>query len=133
MMHNAPQAPYVRSYIIGAGDFNVNISQKKVAAWVQDDWKRMDRLTLNLGVRYDLTTNAFANNISFPPFQSAGRPSEYTNVQPRVGFAYKLNTWTVLRGEAGLYYGDTLGDSATAVGNAQVAQFQYLAERIIRA
>jgi Carboxypeptidase regulatory-like domain/TonB dependent receptor len=118
-------SPYVRSYIIGAGDFNVNIYQKKVAAWVQDDWKRTDRLTLNLGVRYDLTTNAFANNISFPPFQSAGRPSEYTNVQPRVGFAYKLNTWTVLRGGAGLYYGDTLGDSATAVGNAQVAQFQY--------
>ena len=44
--------PLVRSYTIGVGDFAVD-PNKKFAFWAQDDWQIMDRLTLNLGVRYD--------------------------------------------------------------------------------
>ena len=42
--------------------------------WAQDDWQIVDRLTLNLGVRYDVGIGIFANDISFPPFQDAGPP-----------------------------------------------------------
>ena len=51
----------------------------------------------------------FANDISFPPFQEAGRPNDTNNFQPRLGFAYRLNDRTVVRGGTGLYYGDALG------------------------
>ena len=68
----------------------------------------------------------FANDISFPPFQEAGRPNDTNNFQPRLGFAYQLNDRTVVRGGTGLYYGDALGaDQSFATGNAQIAVIQY--------
>ena len=115
-----------RSYAIGVGDFNVHLYSKKIASWAQDDWQMSDRLTLNLGVRYDLELDVFANRISLAPFQEAGRPNDANNIQPRVGFAYRLTDHTVLRGGTGLYYGDALGaDQSFAVGNAQIAVIQY--------
>jgi hypothetical protein len=115
-----------RSYSIGVGDFNVHLYSKKAASWVQDDWQMNSRLTLNLGVRYDLEIGVFANNVDVLPFQHAGRPNDYKNVQPRVGFAYKLNERTVLRGGSGLYYGDALGaDQSFATGNAQLVVINY--------
>jgi len=48
------------------------------------------------------------------------------NIQPRVGFAYKLGDRTVLRGGTGLYYGDALGaDQSFATGNAQIVVINY--------
>jgi hypothetical protein len=115
-----------RSYSIGVGDFNVHLYSKKFAGWGQDDWQLTNRLTLNLGLRYDLEIDAFANNVSFPPFQTAGRPNDKTNIQPRTGFAYRLNDRTVIRGGSGLYYGDALGaDQSFATGNAQIAVVRY--------
>jgi hypothetical protein len=97
-----------------------------MAAWAQDDWQLTDRLTLNLGVRYDLGLGLFANDISFPPFQDAGRPDDWNNVQPRFGFAFRLADRTVIRGGSGLYYGDTIsGDQSSAIGNTQIAQLRY--------
>jgi hypothetical protein len=99
---------------------------KKIASWVQDDWQLSDRLTLNLGLRYDLLIGAFANDISFPPFQEAGRPNDKTNFQPRMGFAYSVSDRLVVRGGSGLYYGDALGaDQSFATGNAQIAVIRY--------
>ena len=105
------------TYSIGVGDFNVHLYSKKIASWAQDDWQISNRLTLNLGLRYDLELGAFANNVSLPPFQQAGRPADKTNFQPRLGFNYKVNDKTVLRGGSGLYYGDALGaDQSFATG-----------------
>src|SRR2546423_5635224 len=95
-----------RSYTIGVGDFRVRQDSKKIAAWAQDDWQISSRLTLNVGVRYDLGLGMFANDISFPPFQEAGRPDDKNNVQPRLGFAYTLNSRTVIRGGTGVAFGD---------------------------
>jgi hypothetical protein len=39
---------------------------------MQDDWHMSSKLTLNLGVRYDLLWNMFQNQESFPPFMLAG-------------------------------------------------------------
>jgi hypothetical protein len=85
----------------------------------------MDRLTLNLGVRYDVGIGIFANDISFPPFQEAGRPDDWNNVQPRLGFAYRLNDRTVIRGGSGIYYGDAFADAGSAIGNTQIATIRY--------
>ena len=115
-----------RTYQIGVGDFDVHLYSKKIASWAQDDWQISSRLTLNLGLRYDLELGVFANDISFPPFQEAGRPNDLNNVQPRLGFAYQLTDRTVVRGGTGLYYGDAIGaDQSFAVGNAQIAVIQY--------
>lgn len=120
-------SPFVRTYSIGIGDFAANIYGKKLGAWVQDDWKRTDRLTLNLGIRYDLGFNPFANNVDLLPWQFAGRPLDKLNFQPRVGFAYKADDRTVVRGGVGLYYGDALGnDSSLATQNAQISTVQYI-------
>ena len=67
---------------------------------------RRPKLTLNLGVRYDLLWNMFQNQESFPPFMLAGRPQNAKNIQPRLGFVYQLNERTVLRGGAGKSYGE---------------------------
>src|SRR5439155_1753755 len=108
------------------GDFNVHLYSKKIASWAQDDWQVTSNLTLNLGLRHDLELGAFANDVSFPPFQAAGRPADKTNFQPRLGFAYKVNDDTVVRGGTGLYYGDALGaDQSFATGNPQIAVISY--------
>ncbi len=119
-------SPLVRTYSVGLGDFDVPFVSQKVAAWAQDDWQVSGRLTLNLGLRWDGALNAFANDIAVPPFQQAGRPNELDNIEPRVGFAYKLGERTVVRGGTGLYYGDALGaDQSFATGNAQIVVIQY--------
>ncbi len=119
-------SPYVRTYSIGIGNFAANIYQKKMGAWVQDDWQMSNRLTLNLGLRYDLGFNLFANDVALLPWQAAGRPLEKFNFQPRFGFAYKLGDRTVLRGGGGLYFADSLGgDASLPTQNAQISTVQY--------
>ena len=36
------------------------------AGWLQDNWAANNRLTLNLGVRYDLQTGVFAQEFGDP-------------------------------------------------------------------
>jgi hypothetical protein len=99
------------NYQVGISDssaFLTPVRMWKYGAWAQDDWKISRKLTLNLGARYDLIWNAFAQNVDFPPFEAPGRPQDANNIQPRLGFAYVLTDKTVLRGGAGLYYNDEL-------------------------
>jgi hypothetical protein len=118
-------SPLVRSYTIGVGKFPVDQGSQRFALWAQDDWQIVDRLTLNLGVRYDVGIGIFANDITFPPFQEAGRPDDWNNVQPRLGFAYRLNDRTVIRGGSGIYYGDAFADAGSAIGNNQITTIRY--------
>ena len=100
-------SPLVRRYTLGIIKSRRDpIRIPGYAAFVQDDWHLTTRLTLNLGIRYDLLWNMFQNQESFPPFMLAGRPQNAKNFQPRLGFVYQLNERTVLRGGAGKYYGE---------------------------
>lgn len=74
------------------GDVNVNYSETRYAAFVQDHWAATHRLTLDYGVRYDF------NQLPSPISQRAW------NISPRVGVAFQpANDW-VIRAGFGLLY-----------------------------
>ncbi|HEY5256329.1 MAG TPA: carboxypeptidase-like regulatory domain-containing protein [Acidobacteriaceae bacterium] len=99
--------------------------------FVQDDWRASSKLTVNLGLRYQWDTpyTERHNNSQFSDFtgdsgisvpglpspllgttifaSSKKRtvPTDYSNIDPRIGFAYMVNEKTVFRGGAGIYTG----------------------------
>jgi hypothetical protein len=101
-----------------------------ISGYAQDDWKINGKLTLNLGIRYDLDTprwtspnkqNAFnptaINPVSGTPgvvvFSGLNGASKYANkwdknnFGPRVGFAWApRNSWSVRGGFGVLYSGE---------------------------
>ena len=94
-----------RQTIDKTGQYQVFLPRHIIAGWVQDDWTVSPRLTVNLGVRYDLEENAFANDYALPPFVPGDRPEDTNNIGPRVGFSFSANENTVIRGGAGVYFG----------------------------
>ena len=121
----AALAPIVRRYTFGTGQFQNSLSEYNTAGWVQDDWQITSRLTLNLGLRYDLAMNVFANEVILPPIINEPRPNDTNNFQPRLGFAYALTDRTVVRGGYGRYYGDLITGPAgqmNALANTAVVE-----------
>jgi hypothetical protein len=101
-------SPWVRTYSIGVGNYATHDVRPQYGAWLQDDWQVGRDLTLNLGLRYDLSVNANGNDYAVPPFVEAGRPNDTNNWQPRLGFAWRLGDRTVVRGGSGLYFSTPL-------------------------
>jgi hypothetical protein len=99
----AALSPVTRSMRLSVGTFTVFPRRHEWAGWVQDDWSMGRRLTLNLGLRYDL---GYGNmqQIRYEPFITKATATDNNNIGPRLGFAYTLNDKTVLRGGAGKYY-----------------------------
>lgn len=117
------------------------LATKDFAVFSENDWKATDRLTLNLGIRYEIQpgpterhnreygvdttvaspfflSEASGNLATMNPLAAMGAfafsgidgysrhlwDTQYTNISPRVGAAYKLTNLTVLRGGYGRIY-----------------------------
>ncbi len=124
-LDNNPLGP-ISAISLGSAGTGVNLPMKQVGAYLQDDWRVTDRLTINIGLRYDVVTGFAINQKginNFDALQAAGTagrfkgvpafedwgqsPKEdYNNIQPRIGFAYDVNGngKDVVRGGWGIYY-----------------------------
>ncbi|MGI8992500.1 MAG: TonB-dependent receptor domain-containing protein [Bryobacteraceae bacterium] len=118
------------------------------AVFVQDNWRATDRLTLNLGLRWDLSTGDKEkyNRLAYfdptapnPLGPAAGLPnltgllrwigkdngnqqaSTLRDFGPRLGFAYQIDSLTVLRGGYGIFY---LPRNVVGNGNGAVEAFR---------
>ena len=116
----AALSPISREYRTSFGNCTIHSPRNIFAVWLQDDWQLTSRLTLNLGVRYDVETDTFANELAVPPFLEADRPLDTDNVVPRVGFAYSVNERTVIRGGVGKYYAWLINQVAHPIRFANV-------------
>jgi hypothetical protein len=113
---------------IAVGDPSFIIKDaKQLGLYFQDDWKASQRLTVNLGLRWDkdydfIGGSKIANSRTFQELQAAAKFSplaaslvakqanDYSKgFSPRVGFAYDLTGHGnhVLRGGFGMYYDNT--------------------------
>ncbi|MCX6611332.1 MAG: TonB-dependent receptor [Acidobacteria bacterium] len=97
----------------------VQANARQQAHWfyIQDDFKVNNKLTLNMGLRYEMTTPTYDKDnklANFDPTQnklitaSSGsienrtlQRQTWNNFAPRIGAAYQLNSKTVLRGGYG--------------------------------
>ena len=96
--------------ILNDGDSAANIPLKQYAAYIQDDWRVTDRVTINLGLRYDFikglqfdqsqnpnyvlaqqlgAAGRFANVIGYENFGKSPADDK-DNFQPRVGIAWDV-------------------------------------------
>jgi outer membrane receptor protein involved in Fe transport len=92
---------------VGKDDFYNN----DFGLYLEDTWKLRPRLTLNLGVRYDL------QHVPAPPQPNTGTPlltlytttlnNDKNNIAPRLGVAWQFTRNTVLRAGYGIFYGKT--------------------------
>ena len=99
----APLAQRYETTLTNSPGFNRDNPQHNFAGWLQDDWMMSSRLTLNLGVRYDMMTG-IGTNLDLPPFLPGEHANDTNNIAPRLGFAYMLSDRTVLRGGYGRFY-----------------------------
>ena len=127
----------IATFLLGAvtsGNANIvageSLQDWYLAGYVQDDIRISEKLTLNLGLRYESETpyterrdqlswfdpglSSPVRNTQFPDLKGAlrfaGDGSRRTynwdrnNFAPRLGFAWSITPATVLRGGAGLFY-----------------------------
>ncbi len=107
------------------------------SAFFQDDWRITPRLTLNLGVRWDMfgppsfkklkeypvsnflfTYGAQNYQIVRPKDErDCGCDRDWNNFAPRVGFAYQVTAKTIVRSGFGIYYGEP--DAISFFGDAR--------------
>jgi len=104
-------SPLFRDYNVTIGNASYSVHRQIYAGWLQDDWKVGTKLTLNMGVRYDLDHGAQGEFVKFLPWLSGKRPTDKNNAAPRLGFAYQVNDKSVIRGGWGLFFTELEDDA----------------------
>ncbi|HEY3706938.1 MAG TPA: carboxypeptidase regulatory-like domain-containing protein [Terracidiphilus sp.] len=120
------------SFLLGQVDtFQIDLQQSKIRPrghieeyFLEDDWKITDRLTANLGARWTLHFPSTEKNdqgavfnlgtqqldyMGKNGFSRSARELHYTNVAPRIGFAYLITPKTVARAGYGIVFIDQSG------------------------
>ncbi|MBS1814494.1 MAG: TonB-dependent receptor [Acidobacteria bacterium] len=122
-----------------------NANYWNYGVFFQDDWRTSSRLTVNLGVRYDVQTtplDTMRRTLNFkagvqstavplaptglqfpgdPGVAEGGTPTEYTHISPRVGFAWNVygDGKTIVHAGAGIFYGTVSGNQFAYPSNNQ--------------
>jgi hypothetical protein len=116
-----------------SGNLQRKMSSQGYAVFVQDDWRATPRITVNLGLRYELdTVPTEANNLlgNFDPNSATGLvqdghgisspyAGDHTDFSPRFGVAWDMfgDGKTVLRGGASLMYEQLSNDVLNNLAN----------------
>jgi outer membrane receptor protein involved in Fe transport len=102
----------------GLTDSYRDFREIELDGYVQDEWKALPKLTVNIGVRYEFVSNPTTNvhplnAVIHPPFGTfqrvpnvfASNPS-LKNIDPRIGIAYDPfgDHKTAIRGGFGIFY-----------------------------
>jgi hypothetical protein len=118
---------YTSNYAQGFGQPRFEFNTTDLAFFIQDDWRATPRLTVNLGVRYEIELMP-EPQIPNPLYQQTGEfPTDKNNFGPRIGFAYDLtgDGRTSVRGGAGVYYGRLINSTiSNAITNTGVDRGQ---------
>ncbi len=141
------------SLLLGVGSGSMVQSSKDAATqsfyhglYFQDDWKLSSKLTVNLGIRYDLdiprterynrmeTFNPYIasplaaqagiqglmGGLVFPGVNGASRRQfepRYNDFSPRIGLAYQALKNTVIRAGYGMFFAPSYREAGATIGN----------------
>jgi len=111
--------PYEYYYRVDGLPYYYGNDQESLSAYVDDSWSISDRLTLNLGLRFDRHNGIIP---AFNVLDGEGNPTgeqnpgfdpifTWNNWSPRLGFAYAVGAdqKSVIRGSFGVYYDGNVG------------------------
>jgi outer membrane receptor protein involved in Fe transport len=102
-----------QSFVQGIGNTTFKYDLKVLGAFLQDSWRATSRVTLNLGLRYDveafptqLALNANTNTAERIYGTREGIRLQDTNFAPRIGIAYdpRGDSKTIIRANYGIFY-----------------------------